>query len=90
MVVVRSNASLCTSVDIVTGKGEMTRALKDEETRGLNKRRKVEDKIADLALGGVRVELEIEDCAFIFGSYGRPFRGWVCFVGVLGRYGDEY
>ena len=83
LLVVCSNARLCTSVDGITGECEMSGSLKDEETGCLDERREIEDKVADLALGGVGVELEVEDCAFVFGGDGRPFSSWVCLVGVL-------
>lgn len=83
LLVVRSNTRLCTSVDGITSEREMPRSFEDEETGCLDERREVEDEVADFALGGVGVELEVEDCAFVFWGDGRPFGSWVGLVGVL-------
>ena len=89
LVVVCGNASLCTSIDVITGERKMARALEDEESGCLNERGEVENEVADLALGSVGIELKVEDRAFVFRGYSCPFCGRICFVGVLCRYRDE-
>jgi hypothetical protein len=66
----------------------MSGSLEDEETGCLDTGREIKDKVADLALGGVGIELEVEDCAFIFGGYGCPFSSWIGFVGAFGTDGN--
>lgn len=83
LLIVCSNARLRTSIDGITSECEMTRSLEDEETGCLDERREVEDEVADFALGGVGIELKVEDCAFVFGRDGRPFCSRVGLVRVL-------
>ena len=89
LLIVRCLARHRTSINIIPRESELSAAVEDEETRCLQDIGEVEDEVADLALDGVGVELEVEDCAFVVGGDGSPVAGGVGGVGVLGTDGDE-
>jgi hypothetical protein len=75
LVVVRRLASDRASVDIVAGEGKSATSCEYEEAGSLKDTGKFKDEVADLALRGVGLELEVEDCAEVVGCYCCPFGG---------------
>lgn len=60
-----------------------------DETGALRLVGEAEDKVTDFSLCGRRVEVEVEDCAFVRGSYGGQGAGFVRSLRLLGADGDE-
>lgn len=77
------------SVDVVPREGELTAAEKQEVARRGEVVGEVKDEVADLALGGVGVDDEVEDGAEVARSDFRPLAVGVGGFRVLGANGDQ-
>jgi len=89
LIIVGGLASHRASIDIIAGKSESTASSEDEETGCLKDVGEVEHKVADVALGGIGIELEVEDCAEVVGRHCRSFRSRKGFGGKFGADGDQ-
>jgi len=89
LVVVRRLASNSAGIDVVSSECEAAATDECECAGRLSEAGEVEDEVADLALYGVGIELEVEDGADVVWGYGCPFGGWIGLIWVLRADGDE-
>lgn len=78
-----------TGIDVVAGESKPSTPEENEVTRCLQIVRKIEDKVADLALRGVGVKNEVKDCTKVARGDLCPLTVGVCDVWIPCGDGDQ-